>query len=49
MNLKKKQKDNNNKERVTEQVITHWFQNKRKSLRKCEFFFYFKLFLFELN
>lgn len=23
------------KEKVNEQVVTHWFQNKRKSLRKC--------------
>lgn len=26
-------------ERVTEQIITHWFQNKRKIIRKCKSYF----------
>lgn len=29
----------NGKERVTEQIVTHWFQNKRKVNRKRKFFF----------
>jgi hypothetical protein len=29
------------REKVTEQVITHWFQNKRKITRKCNFFISF--------
>jgi hypothetical protein len=32
------------REKVTEQVITHWFQNKRKITRKCNFFHFFFFF-----
>ena len=27
---------NLDREKVTEQIITHWFQNKRKITRKCK-------------
>lgn len=30
------------REKVTEQIITHWFQNKRKISRKGNFFFLVK-------
>ena len=36
---------NEDREKVTEQVITHWFQNKRKMNRKSKYYLSSQFFL----